>query len=1310
MATGNATIAALKVSLGLDSAQFETGLRDASATMQRESRKQAAAAQSLERRIFALKSAMDPAWAAQQRLNTEMKEAADLYKLGAISASDYAKRVGQLDQAMAAAARGHVGLANAQGVATKSSKVLQQAGLNLSRQFADVGVSLAGGASAGLVLIQQGPQIADAFAQAKTQGAGFGAVIKGLGASIAPFAPALAAVGGAAAVTFGVAGLAARALNKDSANAVKSLGLTEDQLKRLKKQGVDTGVTIGDVFRGTFNYLKGAVGPILAPIGKFFGELLDGITKGLVTYYKTIVGGFRGAFEAVKATWKLLPAALGDATISATNAVLKATTAMINGIIAKYNELLPIIRTLLSATGNRVLAAGLRPGQAVSAPQLANPFAGSAAGAAQAAQVGFQRGFAAGSADVDKVLGGLAKSILGARRARVLKAAGEADKGGKAGGSRTSTPRDTTDEREAQIAAQLAQAAQDELQARLALVREVGERLALEKQILAAELKEQQARVDAQIAAIADDKGLDDVAKQLRTADLERLKLQQARTAGLKEQALDERAAAEIAREAAETQQAGLANEIDLLGAQADTLKSAFARALAGQKILAVEHELELAKVEEVIRSKTATREEIARAESRKATLLKLQDIEKTQAKEQTRLVNAIQEAADGALGFRNAIKRHDWAAIFTEFQRTIETIQAAFASQGLTGGLLTAGSAAAQLIGGKTGRIAGNALGIAGLGLSTGAFAASTAGAAALGAAGLSSAAIAGLAAAAPPLAAAAAVLYAAAKLFNIGGKPSNKGAGFDLVTGAISGNKRDQETENAARSAGEAIRGIQDALKGAGIGLTDAITGLVIGTRDQTQIYLQSGKTLRSAVGDGAAAVDTALRALLEGATYVSAAQKKLVDSALATGKGFDAIIEVLSSYEAAQKLSGRLADQILQLTDPKAYDLEGVKRAIDEQKAAYAELAAEGYLTAEQLATINGQLATLQGLQIDEVLKRYAENIATIEPPAVNDNSLDFLGDVARTTADGLRDAYDAFASAKREEIDGLRAAAAGLDSFLRELKLGPVAGRNPVAQLEVLRGEFKRLSALPAANPERLANLQGVAQAFVEASRAASPDELSFRRDLNAVQREVTASRDAAEAQADIGQAQLDAQTAMLTQLGVLTLVTKDMAAALKDYLVAQKNLQTAGGAPINFDAARYAAVSPDLVENFTSGGSLRSAGKTLEEALLAHYLTTGIGEIASGGRRRGFATGGSFRVGGHGGIDNQLMQFWASPGEMVSVTHGDPQAGVGEGLRQIDRRLGMLEIAEAKSLGYLRRMEKVFTKWDGDGLPAERNVA
>ena len=466
-------------------------------------------------------------------------------------------------------------------------------------------------------------------------------------------------------------------------------------------------------------------------------------------------------------------------------------------------------------------------------------------------------------------------------------------------------------------------------------------------------------------------------------------------------------------------------------------------------------------------------------------------------------------------------------------------------------------GSLAANAIGGRTGRAVGGGLGIAagvyGLGSLAGAGSAVLGGAGVLGGVFGGGAAAGGLlgglggalgafAAAAGPIAIAAGALYAAAKLFNVGGKPTNAGAGFDLRTGAISGNKRTSETEDAARAAGEAIQGIQAALKAAGIGITDAVTGLVIGTRDQTQIYLESGRTLRSAVGDSGAAVDAALAALVEGATYVSEAQKKLVESAVATGKGFDAVAEVLAKYESAQGIGAGLADEIMRLKSVSAgtadYDLAQVRKGIDEQRKAASALATEGYLTAEQLAGINAQLEILQGLQIDEVMKRYAVAVDTATN-AANDN-LTAAAEARDNAESVLRDAYQREADAINARADQFRALASSLRTFEESLRpnIGAQGGYN------VARAAFLRTRDLAATGDVKaLGALQGVSEAYLAAARSVAPDARAYARDLAAVRNAVQSSATAAEAQVSQAEAQL---AALREQVGALIKIDATLA--------------------------------------------------------------------------------------------------------------------------------------------------------------------
>lgn len=95
-------------------------------------------------------------------------------------------------------------MAAAHGRVAASSKTLTMTTLNLSRQFADVGVQAAMGTAPLMIAIMQGPQIADAFATAKTQGLGFKEALAGMARGAAslivawgPLIAGAAAVGGA---------------------------------------------------------------------------------------------------------------------------------------------------------------------------------------------------------------------------------------------------------------------------------------------------------------------------------------------------------------------------------------------------------------------------------------------------------------------------------------------------------------------------------------------------------------------------------------------------------------------------------------------------------------------------------------------------------------------------------------------------------------------------------------------------------------------------------------------------------------------------------------------------------------------------------------------------------------------------------------------------------------------------------------------------------------------------------------------------------------------------------------------------------
>src|SRR6056297_2812951 len=64
-------------------------------------------------------------------------------------------------------------------------------------------------------------------------------------------------------------------------------------------------------------------------------EGLQGATEAVVGWGNSTVATFSGAFDAVKATWGALPAAIGDFAFQAANALIDGVESMINGVVAR---------------------------------------------------------------------------------------------------------------------------------------------------------------------------------------------------------------------------------------------------------------------------------------------------------------------------------------------------------------------------------------------------------------------------------------------------------------------------------------------------------------------------------------------------------------------------------------------------------------------------------------------------------------------------------------------------------------------------------------------------------------------------------------------------------------------------------------------------------------------------------------------------------------------------------------------------------------------------------------------------------------
>lgn len=181
---------------------------------------------------------------------------------------------------------------------------------------------------------------------------------------------------------------------------------------------------------------------------------------------------------------------------------------------------------------------------------------------------------------------------------------------------------DKLEREERQYANSLAQERAAELRARADLSVEATERLALERDLRAAELKH---RLDA----IAGDRDLSE-AKKKELSDIARS------TAGLEEQLGDRRGAEQLAREQLDLAQARNEAETDILRAENDLAKTSGERRKVELQLLALQFEQLRAEQNGILASKEATEVQKTIARERLATLGRLEPMARAQVLRQT--------------------------------------------------------------------------------------------------------------------------------------------------------------------------------------------------------------------------------------------------------------------------------------------------------------------------------------------------------------------------------------------------------------------------------------------------------------------------------------------------------------------------------------------------------------------------------------------------------------------------------------------------------------------------------------------------
>lgn len=197
-------------------------------------------------------------------------------------------------------------LQKAHSAAGDAAKLQSYQLLNLGRQGADVFVSLASGQALWMVAVQQGAQIGEVFAEAKTQGVGFKAAIAGI---VAEFGPFLAVAAPVAAIASLLALGVKRANDLDASmrsfNA--QLALNSDGLSYNAKALTDTarglseyGIGLSDARAGLTTFIKEGVDPAkLKDFSVAARDLTDVLGGDLKKAQEDVSQAFTGGFAAV---------------------------------------------------------------------------------------------------------------------------------------------------------------------------------------------------------------------------------------------------------------------------------------------------------------------------------------------------------------------------------------------------------------------------------------------------------------------------------------------------------------------------------------------------------------------------------------------------------------------------------------------------------------------------------------------------------------------------------------------------------------------------------------------------------------------------------------------------------------------------------------------------------------------------------------------------------------------------------------------------------------------------------------------------
>jgi len=262
--------------------------------------------------------------------------------------------------------------------AGKKTKIANHHLTNMGYQFQDIGVQLAGGQNPLLIMVQQGSQLSQIFAQISTEVGGTRAAVNGLAGA---FRGLVGRIAGLFPPILAIIGTYKTFMSdfRKGGDLTEGMKLTKEQLDLVGSKVV----TFGDVVRATAKVaaedFKKEFGPAIDWVGqkyeetsKYIGKAMGFIMDRAWEASALVAGVFNVAIKNVTDNWRLFPSVLGDIFFTAVNTGIKALEGLINKGIEGLNVIIKA-RNKIDPFFDVPVIGGVKFGQ------LDNPYKGQAA-------------------------------------------------------------------------------------------------------------------------------------------------------------------------------------------------------------------------------------------------------------------------------------------------------------------------------------------------------------------------------------------------------------------------------------------------------------------------------------------------------------------------------------------------------------------------------------------------------------------------------------------------------------------------------------------------------------------------------------------------------------------------------------------------------------------------------------------------------------------------------------------------------------------------------------------------------------------